>query len=385
MQITTVLLKEIEKYVTILIEGESSESLTYHTIDHTKSVVKNAKLIGAKENLNKNDMNILLTSAWFHDTGYIKKQQGHEKESVVIASNFLRLKNIDKETIDLVAECIMATVFPHKPTNKIAEILCDADIMHLSDKNYFELAEKLRQELNNTRNQKIKKLKFKKESLRFFKKHVFFTNYCQKLSSAKEKNATLLEERILKKEKKKNKEKNKLRKYSRGVDSMFKLTARNQINLSSIADNKSNILISLNGIIISLGLAAIASKFREEPALILPTVIFIVFSLSTIILAILSTRPNISSGKFDKNDIRKKKVNLLFFGNFYNMNLDDYEWAIREMINDDLYLYSAMTKDQYSLGKVLAKKYKLLRWAYNVFMVGIVVSVIAFLLVLIQL
>jgi hypothetical protein len=51
------------------------------------------------------------------------------------------------------------------------------------------------------------------------------------------------------------------------------------------------------------------------------------------------------------------------------------------MINDDKYLYAAMIKDQYYLGKVLAKKYKLLRWAYNIFMVGIVVSVIAFLLV----
>ncbi|MCK5702311.1 MAG: phosphohydrolase, partial [Cyclobacteriaceae bacterium] len=167
--------------------------------------------------------------------------------------------------------------------------------------------------------------------------------------------------------------------------SMFKLTARNQINLSSIADNKSNILISLNGIIISLGLAALATNFRDEPAIILPTVIFIVFSLSTIILAILSTRPNISTGKFTKDDIKQKKVNMLFFGNFYKMELAEYEWAIKEMINDDQYLYSTMTKDQYSLGKVLAKKYKLLRWAYNIFMVGIVVSVIAFLLVFMQL
>jgi hypothetical protein len=95
----------------------------------------------------------------------------------------------------------------------------------------------------------------------------------------------------------------------------------------------------------------------------------------------LSTRPNITTGKFTRADIEKKKVNLLFFGNFYNMPLPEYEWAIREMINDDKYLYAAMIKDQYYLGKVLAKKYKLLRWAYNIFMVGIVVSVIAFLLV----
>jgi hypothetical protein len=65
------------------------------------------------------------------------------------------------------------------------------------------------------------------------------------------------------------------------------------------------------------------------------------------------------------------------------MDLEEYEWAVGEMINDDPYLYSTLTKDQYSLGKVLAKKYRLLRWAYNVFMVGLVITVGAFLFVFI--
>ena len=166
----------------------------------------------------------------------------------------------------------------------------------------------------------------------------------------------------------------------RGVESMFLLTARNQINLSSIADNKSNILISVNTIIISIVLTVLVSRFAEYPNIILPSLVFLTFSLITIIFAILSTRPNISSGTFTKDDIKEKKVNLLFFGNFYNMGLDDYDWALGEMMKDDDYLYSTMIKDQYFLGKVLAKKYKLLRKAYDFFMVGIILSVIAYVL-----
>ncbi|NLB92787.1 MAG: phosphohydrolase, partial [Bacteroidales bacterium] len=208
------------------------------------------------------------------------------------------------------------------------------------------------------------------------------TAYCQNnLSESKQKNLEKLKERIARRNKRAKGKVAKSKNYSRGVDSMFRLTARNQINLSKIADNKSNILISLNGIIISLTLAMLVSKFKEEPAIIIPTVIFILFSLCTVVLAILSTRPNISSGKFTREDILQKKVNLLFFGNFYNMKLDEYEWAVEEMINDDPYLYSSLTKDQYSLGKVLAKKYRLLRWAYNVFMMGLVITVITFLIV----
>ncbi len=380
------MLKEIEKYVSDLLVRESSEKLTYHTIDHTRRVVKNAEYLGVCEKLNKDEMNILLASAWFHDTGYIKKYQGHEKESVAIAMSFLKPKGIDKDILDLISKSILATTFPHHPTQKIDEILCDADFMHMGTADYFEHAEKLRQELKNAGIRKLNKLKFKKESVQLFKNHAFNTGYCLgEITETKNKNLQRLEKSIAKREQKNKIASEKRLRYSRGVDSMFKLTARNQINLSSIADNKSNILISLNGIIISLGLVGLASKFKENPAIVLPTVIFIVFSLSTIILAILSTRPNISSGKFTKTDIKQKRVNLLFFGNFFKMKLDEYEWAIREMINNDQYLYSTMTKDQYSLGIVLAKKYRLLRWAFNVFMLGLVISVIAFLLVFLQL
>ena len=84
------------------------------------------------------------------------------------------------------------------------------------------------------------------------------------------------------------------------------------------------------------------------------------------------------------NDIKQNKVNLLFFGNFYNMKLDEYEWAIEELMNNDKNLYKTMIKDQFALGEVLAKKYKLLRKAYNFFMVGIIISVIAFVLAFIN-
>jgi len=128
----------------------------------------------------------------------------------------------------------------------------------------------------------------------------------------------------------------------------------------------------------SITLTVLVTRFDEIPHIILPTIIFLLFSLITIVFAILSTRPNISSGTFSKEDIKQNKVNLLFFGNFYNMKLDAYEWAIGELMKNDANLYSTMIKDQYSLGKVLAKKYKLLRIAYSVFMFGIIISVAAY-------
>ena len=384
MKIDSNLLKESEAFVNELLRENTLPYLVYHNIDHTFEVVENAKLIAKHENFTPDEINILLTAAWFHDTGYIKTYVGHEQESISIATDFLKKKKVDQDIIEVIANCIKATIYTRKPGDKTENALRDADFMHLGKKNYYKYAELIRKERNDAGVSSKKRGEFEEESEQMFLEHTFYTDYCRReFSGIKQKNLEALQASLKKRGKKKDKKKKVPGKntYSRGADSMLRLTARTQINLSSIADNKSNILISLNGIIISLGLAALVSRFKQDPAIILPTIVFLMFSLSTIVLAILSTRPNITKGKFTQADIEKKKVNLLFFGNFYNMPLPEYEWAIREMINDDKYLYSAMIKDQYYLGKVLAKKYKLLRWAYNIFMVGIVVSVIAFLLV----
>ena len=96
------------------------------------------------------------------------------------------------------------------------------------------------------------------------------------------------------------------------------------------------------------------------------------------VFSILSTRPKVTSGKFTKDDVVQKKVNLLFFGNFHKMPLEDFQAGMLEMMKDRDYLYKSLMKDLYFLGLVLEKKYKLLRIAYTIFMVGIIVSVIAF-------
>ena len=164
----------------------------------------------------------------------------------------------------------------------------------------------------------------------------------------------------------------------RGVESMFRLTARNQINLSSIADNKANILISINSIVLTVLVSVGISKISDYPVITFPAIVLIVTCLSTVVFAILSTRPKISSGKFTEEDIHNKKVNLLFFGNFYNMKPEEYEWALKEMMTDPNYLYSSLIRDQYSLGKVISQKYRLLRIAYTIFMIGLVLSSILF-------
>ena len=167
-------------------------------------------------------------------------------------------------------------------------------------------------------------------------------------------------------------------KPDRGIETMFRTTSKNHMELSAIADNKANIMISINSIILSVIVSVLLRKLEEYPHMTIPAVMLTMVCLTTIVFAVLATRPNVSKGKFERMDIVNKETNLLFFGNFHRMSLKDYQWAMKEMLQDADYLYGSMIKDIYFLGAVLGKKYRLLRMSYTIFMFGFVLSILGF-------
>ena len=160
---------------------------------------------------------------------------------------------------------------------------------------------------------------------------------------------------------------------------MFRITSRNHLQLSSMADSKANIMISINTILISVVMTVVGPRLVDSPDMLMPLVFLMTVCLTTIVMAVLATRPSVSKGTFTRDDIMNKKTNLLFFGNFHGMDIDDYQWGVSEMMKDANYLYSSLTRDVFFLGKVLAKKYRMLRYAYTTFMIGFVISMLLFL------
>jgi len=167
---------------------------------------------------------------------------------------------------------------------------------------------------------------------------------------------------------------------TRGIETMFRTTSKNHMELSAIADNKANIMISINSIILSVMVSVLIRKLEEYPHMTIPAILLTLVCLTTIVFAVLATRPNVSKGKFERLDIVNKETNLLFFGNFHRMALKDYQWGMKEMLQDADYLYGSMIKDIYFLGVVLGKKYRLLRMSYTIFMFGFVLSIRGFII-----
>lgn len=159
---------------------------------------------------------------------------------------------------------------------------------------------------------------------------------------------------------------------------MMVVNARNHMELTAMADHKANIMITTNSIMLSLMVGLLLGKLSVYPFLIVPTTVLMVTTLASLVFAILSTRPRITSGVFEREALLNKKVNLLFFGSYHNSSFEEFEWGMREMIVDREYLYSSMFATFYEMGKVLAVKYRYLRLSYNTFMYGLVVAVVAF-------
>ena len=167
---------------------------------------------------------------------------------------------------------------------------------------------------------------------------------------------------------------------SRTAQNQFKTALRNHMDLSSIADNKANIMLSINALILTISLPFMAEKIHE-PFMLIPSICLILVCVLSIIFATLSTRPVKMAGKVEQSAIKNNQSNLFFFGNFFKMTYPEYSAGIKIILAERDLLESSITRDLYFLGKTLGRKYTYLRTCYNIFMYGMIFTALAFAIV----
>jgi hypothetical protein len=165
---------------------------------------------------------------------------------------------------------------------------------------------------------------------------------------------------------------------SRGVETLFRSMYRVHMDLTSIADNKANIMITVNGLILSILLASVGPRLATDPWLTFPTSIALLSSLGAIVFAVLAAKPRLIRSPVRSEMATTGGSNLLFFGNYTVLDEDDFVQAISDLIQDRNAMYHTMMRDLYEIGEVLDHKFTLLQRSYSVFVVGISVSVATF-------
>jgi hypothetical protein len=177
--------------------------------------------------------------------------------------------------------------------------------------------------------------------------------------------------------KKEKKNKDKKAEQLRGVETMYRVTYQNHIALSQLADNKANMLISINGVIISV-MIAIVTRLGQVSWSLLPLVVLIGGSLVSLGFAVIAARPRLGRGRVTLEDVRNGTGNVLFFGQFTTMSLEDFQEALKTLTKDRKLLYDHLGRQLYHMGESLNGKYRVLQVAYTVFFASMAVATVVF-------
>jgi hypothetical protein len=160
------------------------------------------------------------------------------------------------------------------------------------------------------------------------------------------------------------------------IDHMLRQTRIHHVQLSSMADLKANMLVTMASVVITLSLPQLINSPFKTAALVL-----IAFCFMTIVLAVYASMPKLPFKAKPADEALSKDFNLLFFGDFSRLDYEDFEGKMEEVLNNPSRTYEVQVKEIYVLGKFLAaKKYRYLRLAYMSFVIGLFASGILFLL-----
>ncbi len=380
------IVNKTEEWVRTLLKEQLKPDHCYHNLAHTQAVVESTRLLAARLEVSSKKSELLEVAAWFHDTGFVNTYEDHEREGQIIARDFLLPLNVPEEDIATIERLIMATKVGHQPIDLLEKIIRDADLSNLGRADYLAVLSGLRHEWEIFRNEFHKDRAWYKLNYTFVANYQYHTDLAKEIYGVQRQQNLRILKRLAQKKAKKNTDKPKKINdrtgdtiaTNRSAQMMFKTSLRNHIDLSSLADNKANIMLSVNALIITIAVPMATNYINDAPHLMASVIILLLTSLCSMIFATLATRPIPMSGLTTIEDIKAGRSNLFFFGNFYRMNLNDYEAGMEEVIKNDENLEAAIKRDLFFLGSSLGKKYNQLRICYNLFMVGVVISVLLF-------
>jgi hypothetical protein len=381
-----------QEYVLQAFNEKSGHQLLYHNYQRTAQIVELVETIGV--NTTAETLEVAKIAAWFQGIGYLEDFRNYEIKSTYRVNSFLKNKSYPELKIDQVANAILNARRGGRPMSSADEVVVDAITAYDFANDFFESNPLNRLEQEFLSGVKIETVEWEQSQLNHLLEVKFFT------ASAKVKFEPILAKNILTQQQVAEKgrakafqnsdddEENKLRKYQNiekkvprsGIQTFFRSSYRSHIHLSMIADNKANIMISVNAIVISLLISVLTYQdiTTTAPEILLPVVTFLITGMTSLVFAVLAVRPKVTQlniGDTPKEDYKK---NIVFFGNFVNLELEEYEEAMDAMFRDGELMYGNMTRDLYFLGKVLDKKYRYLTNSYNIFMVGFVATVLIF-------
>lgn len=385
------LLDQAVDFVYQLFREKLSPDFQYHSIEYVLETVNVCENLCESHHLSTADREHLVLATLFHLTGLTSQKTDYQQASVEIFKDFANDQGIEDSRTEQVVRLIRSTVEGHQPKSLTEEILHDVLISDMGRRRFFSRAELLRLERKLVYGKEYSEEEWEEE-----KQHLLVENDFHTLSGKREfgsrraKNIRQQRANIIKGKKISLREETG-KDLGRGVDTLYRATYRNHINLSSIADDKANMMISINTVILSVivtlsgaGLSFTNSFMIEHLRYVVPIFVLLLTSLASVVFAILSARPDVSSNEVDSlEELDLENSSLLYFGKFTEVSINHFKEYMNRLKLNQNQLYDAMSMDLYSLGAVLKRKYRLISISYNIFMIGLSLCVLSFIFIFI--
>ncbi|MEM9920364.1 MAG: Pycsar system effector family protein [Bacteroidota bacterium] len=382
-------------YVLELFNKHHDTRLVYNNYQRTAKVVQRLRVIADATEASATSCETAELAAWFHLSGYLKNYRLPKGASLDEATAFLNANHYPSDGKDKVLECLKVLDTDQLSDHPEAQLLKDAIQSVNLTHQFFQERPLLRLEWELMENRRLSPYEWQHLQLQDLLGAQFYTVY------AKEQYEPIVGQNLLVQKSKAEKssrtqgamtiQPEDLSRPFQGIErkmptsatqTFFRANYRNHINLSAIADNKANIMISVNAILISVVISILSYRNIPDtnPMVLLPVVIFLVTGLASLICAVLSIRPKVTSLNGESISPEQAKRNIVYFGNFVRLEEEQFEEALDAVLRDGELLYGNMARDLYHLGKVLDQKYRYLTISYNIFMVGFIATVVTFLI-----
>ena len=178
-------LKIVDHYIRELFRDELPGGIKFHDANHTlhptKGVVAVANRIAVSEGISENDRELLITAAYFHDTGYIREYDKNEPIAARMAGRVLKLIGYKPNEVKKIQKMILSTDLDREPKTLLEKILCDSDLDNLGREDFFELDGRLREGRRARGVDVSDDVKWYRGTLKVIKEHQYYTQSQKKL------------------------------------------------------------------------------------------------------------------------------------------------------------------------------------------------------------
>lgn len=374
--IRTELLDKTSKYVRSLLETKLAPGMTFHNYGLTEAEVASLEALLAKEPLPNDQSDLLRLAVLFRLTGYTESYDDHETSSQEIAAAFLSKQGVNEEVIHQIQSLMAATRTAAQPTNQLEEVIQDVQTAYYGQKQYRKRLGLLMEEKNRFGAIQTNLKSWYEINANYLTKHSYHTQAAKELyAKRKKKNLKKIPKALVKLN-------DSQKENSFSTDStartIFKTAIRNHIDLTNIGDQKANIMLSVNAIILTIGIPIYARYASEYRYLTVPAFIFMATCIITMIFAAYATKPSGMKGEIDMKELNAGNTDVFFFGNFYGIKQETYKQLVRTVLSDRKLMDDGLINHLYFMGQSLGNKYVYLRICYSVFIGGIILTVLAF-------